>query len=153
MRRTSDDAARCAQRIEPVQIEGSTVTGAGITVHTNPCERLPVRVAVARVALRQCLRLRRVRLSLSVTWSFHEATKYLDIMPPNLIPKWSGLQSEFSDWKNNMLDALEGDGDKSGLASASLLLGVAQDLTSTLTPIATRGSRVSQIYLCKYTYV
>jgi len=29
------------------------VTGAGITVHTNPCERLSVRVAVARVALRQ----------------------------------------------------------------------------------------------------
>ena len=36
------------------------VSGAGITVHTNPCERLSVRVAVARVALRQCLRLRRV---------------------------------------------------------------------------------------------
>jgi len=30
------------------------VTGAGITVHTNLCERLSVRVAVARVALRQC---------------------------------------------------------------------------------------------------
>jgi len=44
-----------------------SVTGAGIAVHTNPCERLSVRVAVARVALRQCLRLRRVRLSLSVT--------------------------------------------------------------------------------------
>ena len=43
------------------------VTGAGIAVHTNPCERLSVRVVVARVALRQCLRLRRVRLSLSVT--------------------------------------------------------------------------------------
>jgi len=43
------------------------VTGAGIAVHTNPCERLSVRVAVARVALRQCLHLRRVRLSLSVT--------------------------------------------------------------------------------------
>ena len=59
------------------------VTGAGTAVHTNPCERLSVRVAVARVALRQCcayavwtslsvtpcasVRLRRVRLSLSVT--------------------------------------------------------------------------------------
>jgi len=32
----------------------SPVTGAGITVHTNPCERLSVRVAVARVARRQC---------------------------------------------------------------------------------------------------
>jgi len=30
------------------------VTGAGITVHTNPCERLSVRVAVALVALRPC---------------------------------------------------------------------------------------------------
>jgi len=50
------------------------VTGAGITVHTNPCERLSVRVAVARVALRQCLRLRRVRLSLPVTWSLRGAT-------------------------------------------------------------------------------
>ena len=30
------------------------ITGAGITVHTNPCERLLVRVAVACVALRQC---------------------------------------------------------------------------------------------------
>ena len=44
-----------------------SVTGAGIAVHTYPCERLPVRVAVARVALRQCLRLRRARPSLSVT--------------------------------------------------------------------------------------
>jgi len=34
---------------------GQHVKGAGITVHTNPCERLPVRVAVARVALRQCV--------------------------------------------------------------------------------------------------
>jgi len=32
---------------------GIDVTGAGIIVHTNPCERLSVRVAVARVALRR----------------------------------------------------------------------------------------------------
>jgi len=46
-------------------------------------------------------------------------------MPPPIIPKWSGLQPDFSDWRNNMVDAMEGDGDKSGLTSASLLLGVA----------------------------
>jgi len=69
-----------------------------------------------------------VRLSLSVTWSLREVNKYLNIMPPPIIPKWSGLQSDFGDWKNNFLDAMEGDGDKSGLTTASLLLGVAQDL-------------------------
>jgi len=65
------------------------VTGAGIAVHTNPCERLSVRVAVARVALRQCLllrrvrvtsvtTLRRVRLSLSVTaYGSHRDNVYL----------------------------------------------------------------------------
>jgi len=66
--------------------------------------------------------------SVTGTWSLHEVTKYLNIMPPPIIPKWSGLQSDFSDWRNNMVDAMEGDGDKSGLTSASLLLGVAQDL-------------------------
>ena len=35
-------------------IYAGSVTGAGIAVHTNPCEWLSVRVAVARVALRQC---------------------------------------------------------------------------------------------------
>jgi len=69
-----------------------------------------------------------VRLSLSVTWSIREDNKYLNIMPPPIIPKWSGLQPDFEDWKNNFLDAMEGDGDKSGLTTASLLLGVAPDL-------------------------
>jgi len=49
-------------------------------------------------------------------------------MPPHIIPKWSGLQPDFQDWKNNFLDAMEGDGNKSGLTTALLLLGVAQDL-------------------------
>ena len=77
------------------------VTGAGIAVHTNPCERLSVRVAVARVALRQCcayavcvclslsvtpcasVRLRRVRLSLSVTWSLLPPFRM-----PHTMPYW-----------------------------------------------------------------
>jgi len=57
------------------------VTGAGIAVHTNPCERLSVRVAVARVALRQCLRLRRVRPSLSVT-TLRRVRLSLSVTPP-----------------------------------------------------------------------
>ena len=47
----------CIEGEDPAAVVGCKiprVTGAGITVHTNPCERLSVRVAVARVALRQC---------------------------------------------------------------------------------------------------
>jgi len=64
----SQRRVHCTRRVRGIPpYPTRSVTGAGIAVHTNPCERLSVRVAVVRVALRQGLRLRRVRLSLSVT--------------------------------------------------------------------------------------
>jgi len=69
----------------------------------QPRERLSVRVAVARVALRQCLRLCRVRLSLSVT-PLHLCVHAIHLDSSRVNPKVKKKNANFKNTINRTRD-------------------------------------------------